>query len=131
MYFIDISPDGFQVLVQHGETIHAQNVRYGDALSEIDSIPCSMHDHVHVVWERCGRNWSAGGAGVHSRRMESIGSPKVIAGWAVEEREARRLIHIPAEYGYIYEIKVYSSYVAIGCDSGLLVLDTGRNPEVM
>ena len=80
MYFIDFSPDFFQVLVQHRKTIHAQDVRSGDELGEIDSMPYSMHDHVHVVWERCGRNWSAGGAGVRSPRMASIVSPKVIAG---------------------------------------------------
>ena len=50
MYFIDFSPDGFEVLVQHRETIHAHDVRYGDALGEIDSIPYSMHEHVHEVW---------------------------------------------------------------------------------
>ena len=50
--------------------------------------------------------------------------------WVVEERVARRLIHIPAEYD-IKDIKAYSRYVAIGHFGGLLVLDTGRNPEVL
>ena len=65
VYFIDFSPDGFEVLVQHVETIHAQNVRYGDVLGEIDSMPYSMHDHVHVVWGEmrekleCWRCWSS------------------------------------------------------------------------
>ena len=46
--------------------------------------------------ERCGRDGSAGGARVSSRRRASIGSPRVIAGLAVEERVAMRAIIIPA-----------------------------------
>ena len=44
---------------------------------------------------------------------------------------ATRLIYIPVEYGGIKDIKVYSGYVAIGHWSGWLVLDTGRNSEVV
>ena len=53
--------------------------------------------------------------------MASIGSPKVIAGWAVEERMARRLINIPAEYAII-GIKFYSGCVAIGHHANILTL---------
>ena len=64
VYFVDFSPEGFRVLV-HRETIHAHDVWLGDALSEIDSIPYSMHDHVHVVWgemrekRECWSCWSS------------------------------------------------------------------------
>ena len=125
------SPDSLRVLVREGEKIHAHDVRYGDALGEIDSIPYSMHDHVHVVWGEmrekleCWRYWSS-----FSKNGEYWFTESDRWLWVVEERVARRLIHIPAEYD-IKDIKAYSRYVAIGHLGGLLVLDTGRNPEVM
>ena len=95
-------------------------------------MPDSMHDHVHMFQGEVGGLWKC-------RECESsllnngeywfTFSDRWL--WIVEEGVARRLIHIPAEYDDINDIKSYSSYVAIGCDSGLLVLDTAINTEVM
>ena len=113
------------------ENVHAYDVRSGDALGEIDSMPDSMHDHVHMFPGEVRDKWRCSECESSFLNGEYWFTESGRWLWVVEERVARRLIHIPTEYGYIYEIKVYSSYVAIGCDSGLLVLDTGRNPEVM
>ena len=132
IYIIDFSPDGLRVLVKDvGERGHAFDVRSGEALGEIDSMPDSLHDHVHMFSGKVGEEWKC-------RKCESSllnnGEYWFTESdcwlWVVEERVARRLIHIPAEYD-IKDIKAYSRYVAIGHLGGLLVLDTGRNPEVM
>ena len=57
-YNIDFSPDGFRVLVEEDEdSFHAYDVRSGDALGEIDSMPDSMHDHVHMFQGEVGGLW--------------------------------------------------------------------------
>ena len=112
------------------QNVHAYDVRSGDALVEIDSMPNSMHDHFHWVQEGVGEIWQCGwceSSLLKNGEYWFVKSDRWL--WVVEERVARRLIHIPAEYD-TRDIKVYSSYVAIGCWSGLLVLDTGRNSEV-
>ena len=132
-YSIDFSPDGLRVLMKGGdEKVHAYDVRSGDTLGEVDSMLNSMHDHVHMFRGRVGEIWQCSECKSSLlKNCECWFTESDRWLWVVEDGVARRLIHIPAEYGYIYDIKVYSSYVAIGCDSGLLVLDTGRNPEVM
>ena len=97
---------------------------FGMAMHLVKSILYLAQCTTMFTWseERCGRKGRARGAGVRSRRMASIGSPKVIAGWAVEERMARRLINIPEEYA-INSIKVYSGFVAIGHHANKLTLN--------
>ena len=56
-YSIDFSPDGLRVLVDEYGKVHAYDVRSGDALGEIDSMPNSMHDHVHMFWGELGGTW--------------------------------------------------------------------------
>ena len=128
---IDFSPDGLRVLMEDSrQNVHAYDVRSGDALVEMYSMPNSMHDHVHS--RKVGKEWECyecKSSLLKNGEYWFAKSDRWL--WIVEERVARCLIHIPVEYGIIYDIKGYSSYVAIGCDSGLLVLDTGRNPEVM
>ena len=89
-------------------------------------MPNSIHDHVHIAFDKwvcreCKSSFFKDGEYWFTYRYRCL--------WVKEDRVARRLIHIPAEYD-TRDIKVYSSYVAIGCWSGLLVLDTGRNSEV-
>ena len=130
---IDFSHGGLRFLVKdEDENVHAYDVLSGDALGEIDSMTNSMHDHVHMFSGTVEEEWKCGECeSLLLKNGEYWFTESDRWLWVVVERVARRLIHIPAEYGYIYDIKVYSSYVAFGCDSGLLVLDTGRNPEVM
>ena len=125
-----LSHDGLQVLIEYyGSKCHAHDALSGDALGEIDSMPNSLHDHVHMFSGKVGEGWKCREC-YSSLRNGGYGFTNGDRWlWVVEERVPRRLIHIPAEYGYIYDIKSYSSYVAIGCDSGLLVLDTGVNPR--
>ena len=130
-YLIDFSHGGLRVLVKDKYlNIHAYDVLSGDALGEIDSITNSMHDHVHTSWETIGGIWKCSeceSSLLNNGEYWFTESDGWL--WVVEEGVARRLIHILAEYD-TRDIKVYSSYVAIGCWSGLLVLDTGRNSEV-
>ena len=128
---IDFSHDGLRVLVQKHEKIHAYEIRSGDTLGEIDSMPYSMHDHIHEVsgevrdkWEcsKCKRSPLENGEYVFTTSDRWL--------WLVKEHDPRRMIHIPAEYT-VNSIKGYSGYVAIGCESGLLVLDTACKAEVM
>ena len=130
-YSLDFSPDGLRVLVKdEDENVHAYDVRSGDALGEIDSTPNSMHDHVHMFWREVGGIWECSQCESSFLNGEYWFTESGRWLWVVEERVARRLIHIPAEYAF-YNIKGYSGYVAFGTDSGLFVLDTGRNSEVM
>ena len=129
---IGFSPDGLRVLVYQRGKIHAYDVRSGDALGKINSMPNSMHDHVHMFSGKVGEEWECDEC--ESSLLKNGEYWFTVSDrwlWVVEERAARRLIYIPIEYGDIDDIKCYSSYVAIGCWSRLLVLDTGRNPEVM
>ena len=128
---IDFSPDGLRVLVKDGyKSVHAYDVRSGDALGEIDSMPDSMHDHVHMFPGEVRDKWRCSECESSFLNGEYWFTESGRWLWVVEERVARRLIHIPAEYAF-YNIKGYSSYVAFGCESGLLVLDTAINTEVM
>ena len=61
---IDFSADGLQVLVEDGEggeynvkIVHWYDVRSGDALGENNSMPESMHDHVHIFRGEVGKKW--------------------------------------------------------------------------
>ena len=130
-YSIDFSPDGLRVLVEDNrKNVHAYDVRSGDTLGEIDSMPESIHDHVHMFWGEIGEIWKCNwckSSPLKNGEYWFTGRGRCL--WVVEERVARHLIHIPAEYDF-YDIKVYSRYVAIGCWNGLLVLDTGRNSEI-
>ena len=132
-YNIDFSPDGLRVLMEDSrENVYAYHVRSGDALGEIDTMPNSIYDHVHMFQGEVGDKWECGDCEsslLNNGEYWFTESDRWL--WIVEERVARRLIHIPAEYGIIRDIKVYSSYAAIGCESGFIVLDTGRNPEAM
>ena len=131
-YSIDFSPDDLRVLVKQDYTIHAYDVRSGDALGEIDSMPDSLHDHVHMFSGKVEEEWECDGCESSLLKNGEYWFPKSDRWlWIVEEGVARRLIYIPEEYGYIRVIKCCSSYVAFGCESGLFVLDTGRNSEVM
>ena len=128
---IDFSPDGLRVLAEDRDNnVHAYDVRSGDALGEVHYTPDSMHDHVHISNEEVGQCETCKSSRLENGEYWFTESDNWL--WVVEEGVARRLIHIPAEYN-IYDIKGYSSYVAIGCWiwSGLLVLDTGRNSEVV
>ena len=124
---IDFSPGGLRVLVEdEDENVHAYDVRSGDALGEMHSMPNLMHDHVH--WGELEKKWECDECKcslLNNGEYWFTKSDRWL--WVVEERVARHLIHIPEDF---YDIKAYSSYVAIGCDSGLLVLDTARNSEV-
>ena len=128
-YSIDFSPDGLRVLMKNSrENVYAYDVRSGDAQGEIDSMPYSMHDHVRIFWGKVVDKWEC--AKCESSFLKNgeywfTDSDRWL--WAAEEGVARRSIYIPAEYGGVNDIKSYSSYVAIGCDSGLLVLDMARN----
>ena len=130
-YSIDFSPDGLRVLVKDkDENVHAYDVRSGDALGEIDSMPNSIYDHAHMFSGTIGEEWECDECESSLLNGEYWFTKSDSWLWVVEERVARRLIHIPTEYA-INVIKGCSSYVAIGHWSGLLVLDTGRNPDVM
>ena len=128
---IGFSPDGLRVVVEdHHENVHAYDVRSGDALGEIDCMPTSTHDHVHMFRGEIGDKWECyecESSLLKNGEYWFTNSDRWL--WVVE-RVARRLIHIPAEYA-IHDIKAYSCYVAIGHWSGWLVLDTGRNSEVV
>ena len=131
-YDIDFSPDGLRVLANQVYAIHAYDVRSGDTLGEIDSMPESIHDHVHMFWGEIGEIWKCNwckSSPLKNGEYWFTGRGRCL--WVVEERMATRLIYIPVEYGSINDIKVYSGYVAIGHWSGWLVLDTGRNSEVV
>ena len=128
---INFSPDGLQVLVKSDrEKVHAFDVLSGDELGEIDSMPNSMHDHVHMLPREVRGIWQCS-------KCES--SPSKNGGywftesdrwlWVVEEGVARRLIHIPAEYD-THDIQGCQGYVAFNWLNGLIVLDTGRNSKV-
>ena len=132
-YSIDFSPHGPRVLVKDVEkNVYAYDVRSGDALGEIDSMTNSMHDHVHTFRERIRGIWKCDECESSLLKNGEYWFTKSDRWlWIVEDRVPRRLIHIPAEYGDINDIKGHSSYVAIGCWRGLLVLDTGRNSEVV
>ena len=118
---IDFSRDGLRVFVM-GITY---DVLSGDRLNQIDFMPMSMHDHVHEgeIWNKleckqCMRSFSKKGEYWFTRSGRWL--------WIVEEHGAKRLIHIPAEYGHIRGIKGCQCYIAFMCDGKLLVLDTCR-----
>ena len=126
----EFSDDGLRVLVQDRETIHAYDVQSGDTLGKISSMPKSTHDHVHMFQGEVGDKWEC--AKCESSLFERgeywfTDSDRWL--WVVEERTLKRLTHI-AEYP-IHDVKGYSTYVAIGCNSGFLLLDTGRNLEAV
>ena len=129
-YLIDFSHGGLRVLVEDKyENVHAYDVRSGDALGEIDSITNSMHDHVHMFWGEVGGTWKCSerhGSLLNNGEYWFTFSDRWL--WVVEEGVARRLIHIPENF---CAMKVYSGYVAIGCDTGLIVLALDRNPEIV
>ena len=55
---IDFSPDRIRVLMEDSyDNVYAYDVRSGDALGEIDSMPTSMYDHVHIFWGEVGKEW--------------------------------------------------------------------------
>ena len=111
------------------KNVHAYDVRSGDALGEIDSMPNSIYDHVHMFWGEVRDKWKC-------RECESsllkngeywfTGSDRWL--WVVEEGVARRLIHIPE---YFNDIKAHSGYVAVGTHNGPLVLNTACNSEAV
>ena len=127
-YSIDFSPDGLRVLVEDNrKNVHAYDVRSGNALGKIDSMPNSMHVHAHMFSGKVGEEWECykcESSLLKNGEYWFTESDRWL--WVVEEGVARRLIYIPAAYGHINDIKVYSSYVAIGCWSELLVLDTAQ-----
>ena len=126
---VDFSPDCLRVLVEddedHVKNVHAYDVRTGDALGKFDSIPESMHDHVHDTFEDERSIWKCSkceGSLLKNGEYWFTCSDKWL--WVVEARVARRLIHIPEEYTY-RGFKAHSSHVA-GDHNRLLVLDTTR-----
>ena len=137
---VDFSHDGLRVLVKRASLVlrrvltsvtHAYDVRSGDALCEIGSMPNLTHDHVHMFRGEVGEIWQCSECKSSLlKNCECWFTESDRWLWVVEDGVARRLIHIPAEY-VINDIKAYSCYVAIGCWSGLIVLDTGRSSEVV
>ena len=120
---VDFSPDSLRVLVESGGKTQAYDVRSGEALSEVDSVPNSMHDHVHIFRGTVRDKWECDKCKTSLfERGEYWLTDSDCWLWVVEEYAPKRLIHIPESP--IHDVKVYSSYVAIGCDSGFLVLDT-------
>ena len=126
---VNFSRDSFQVLVENERKTQAYNVQSGDALGEVDSVPNSMHDHVHIflgeVRGKVRGKWECNKCKSFPERGEYWFTSSDRWLWIVEDHTPKRLTHIP-EYP-IHDVKVYSTYVAIGYDSGLLVLDTARN----
>ena len=126
---IDFSHDGLRVLVKSHANIHAYDARSGDALGEVHSMPNSMHDHFHLFLKRAEDEWECAVCGnslLKNGEYWFAYSDRWL--WVVEEGVARRLIHIPENF---CAMKVYSGYVAIGCDTGLIVLALDRNPEIV
>ena len=126
---VNFSPDSLRVLVEHYEDhvkkVHAYDVCSGDALGEFDSIPVSMHDHVHDIFENERDEWKCRyckSSLLKDGEYWFTGSDKWL--WIVEAHEPRRLIHIPEEYLYS-DFKAHSGHVA-GGQKRLLVLDTTR-----
>ena len=124
---IDFSHDGLRVLVKgyYSKKVHAYDVWSGDALGEVDSIPESMHDHVHWTEKEERNKWKC--SWCESLLLKDgeywfTGSDKWL--WIVEARVAKRLVHIPEEYIH-RGFKAHSGHVAGGQDR-LLVLDTTR-----
>ena len=126
---VDFSHDGLRVLVEddedHVKKVHAYDVRSGHALGEIDSIPESMHDHVHWVEEEGGYNMKClyckssllkDGEYWFTYRDKWL--------WIMGANWPRRLIHIPEEYTY-HGFKTHSGHI-VGGHKRLLVLDTTR-----
>ena len=113
----------------YDENVHAYDVRSGDALVEIDSMPNSMHDHFHWVQEGVGEIWQCGwceSSLLKNGEYWFFKSDRWL--WVVEEGVARRLIHIPE---YFNDIKAHSGYVSVGTLTGLLVLNTACDPEAV
>ena len=129
---IDFSPDGLRVLVRdYDNCIHAYDVRSGNALGESDSMPNSIHDHVHWFHGEVGGIWECR----HCKSLllkngEYWFSESDRWLWIVRDRAARRLIHFPAEY-VILHLGSCSSYIAVGCSDRLVVLDTVGNKETV
>ena len=120
------SHDGLQIATEDSDSkYHAHDARSGDALGEIDSMPNSIYDHVHMFQGEVGDKWEC--SACESSLLKDgeywfTCSDKWL--WVVEARVARRLIHIPEEYTY-RGFKAHSSHVA-GDHNRLLVLDTTR-----
>ena len=117
---IVFSPDGLQDIV--GNTVYG--VRSGCALCEFGLVLESMYDHDHLFggelqgkWEH---SWCKSGLLENGEYWFTFSDR-----WLrlVEEHVAKRLIHIPAD-DEIYDVKCCQGYVAFGCHSELLVLDT-------
>ena len=106
----------------YDEKVSAYDIRSGRALDEAYSMPNSMHDHVHMFWGKIEGIWEC--ALCRSSLLKNGEYWFTYGGrwlWIIEELVARRLIHIPEDF---YDLKGNSGYVAIGCDSGLFLLDT-------
>ena len=67
---VDFSRDGLRVLVEDDEddvkNVHAYDVWSGNALGEFDSIPVSMHDHIHDTFEEERNKWKCIECKAHS-----------------------------------------------------------------
>ena len=130
---IDFSPDGLRVFVEQRNAIHAYDVWSGDALGKIESMTNSMHDHVHRVRGEVGGIWEC----TECKRSLLKNCEYWLTKsdrwlWVVEERVARRLIHILEYFDECFHaIKAHSGYVAVGTHNGPLVLDTACNSEAV
>ena len=129
-YNIDFSPDGLRVLMEDSrENVYAYDVRSGDALVEIDTMPNSIYDHVHMFQGEVGEEWECGDC---ESSLLNNGEYWFTASdgwlWVVEEGVARRLIHIPE---YFFGIKAHSGYVAVRTRTGSLVLNTACNSKAV
>ena len=135
---VDFSHDGLRVLVKRASLVlrrvltsvtHAYDVRSGDALGEIDSMPNSIYDHVHMFSGEVRYKWKCDDCeSLLLNNGEYWFTFRDRWLWVVEERVARRLIHI---YEYYYGIKAHSGYVVVPTRTGLLVLNTACNSEAV
>ena len=129
---INFSPDGLRVLVEdYHENVHAYDVQSGNTLDEIDSMPTSMHDHVHTLTGEVGGIWQCckcENSLLKNCEYWFTESDRWL--WVVDDGVAMRLIHIPAEYD-IRDFQGCDRYVVFNCINELLVLDTARESEVV
>ena len=144
-YVERFSPDGLQVLVEgfkyddeddedqgddDDEEEEEEDVRviltmFGLAMGEVDSMPNSLHDHVHIFREKVRDQCTHCKTLLLKNGEYWFGDHWL---WVVEEDVARRLIHISEK---CYNIKVNSRYVVFEIRNALIVLDMDRNLEVV
>ena len=121
------SHDGLQVrIADRILKAHAHDARSGDALGEVHYTPDSVHDHVHISNEEVRQCRTCESSRLENGEFWFTESDRWL--WVVEERVARRLIHI---HEYFYDIKAHSGYVAVQTLTGPLVLNTACNSEAV